>query len=285
MIELLNKLPGYLKYAPYSFSRLSSFIACPRRYYYQYVNPLSQEVGEPSIYLEKGSYIHSLLEHYVRHYKNHKEFLTVEQIKQIYHNELEYPHNFMSNILEFEEVFNNYIKTDRFRGFIYNASSIEVEEYLELKIPNTNITLFRGYVDLYIILESNKWIIDYKSGKDKEYEAEQLKLYAIMEMIKYNTRNVIVSYEKLEHETKNDYNISYEEAYRYLDELINLILVIESIDHQDITKWETIKTVEYKNDDGDLVVGSNCTYCVGKTKCEEQFKSSIKLLLKGSKNG
>lgn len=285
MKELLKKLPSYLKYAPYSFSRMSSFMSCPRRFYYQYVNPLPAETGEPSIYLEKGGYIHSLLEFYVKHFKIYNELLPLGRLKELYHTELEYPHNFMGNIAEFEAVFTTYINTDRFRGFIHNATTLEVEEYLELKLPNSEIILFRGYVDLYIIMEFNKWIIDYKSGKDKEYEAEQLKLYAIMEMLKFNTDKVIVSYEKLEHNTKNDYVITYEEAYKYLDELINLILAIESVDPQNITKWETIKTVEYKNDDGDLVVGSNCTYCVGKTICEEQFKSSIKSLLKGSKNG
>lgn len=285
MIKLLDKLPSYLKYTPYSFSRLSSYMVCPRRFYYQYVNPLPQEMSEPSIYLEKGSYIHSLLEHYVKHYKEFKELLTIDDLKIKYNDELEYPINFMDNIKEFEDIFTNYISTERFRSFLYYARNIEVEHYIELKIPNTDIILFRGYIDLYLDLLNNIWIIDYKSGQNKNYEAEQLKLYAIMELIINNSPSVIVSYEKIEHNDKNDYLIGRKEAEDYLKELVDLINVIESHDPFNITNWSMNKFYDYVDDEGNKGVGSNCTYCIGNSLCEPQFKNNIKSLIKGCKNG
>lgn len=51
-----------MKFAPYSYSKISSFVSCPRKFKYNYIDKLG--IFKPSEALEKGSRVHQLLENF-----------------------------------------------------------------------------------------------------------------------------------------------------------------------------------------------------------------------------
>lgn len=54
---------GQYKYAPYSFSRLSTYKSCPRKFKYAYIDKAPRDYTDRTALL-KGGAIHSILEHH-----------------------------------------------------------------------------------------------------------------------------------------------------------------------------------------------------------------------------
>ena len=54
-----------MKFSPYSFSKIGTFSQCPYRFKLQYIDKIKIPF-EINIALEKGKYIHSLIEQYIK---------------------------------------------------------------------------------------------------------------------------------------------------------------------------------------------------------------------------
>lgn len=171
IIEVYN----FFEY-PISFSRLDTFIKCPRRYYYQYI----KNVGKPKFFnednLEFGANLHEALQKYFESspYKfNKDEFLQIytnyEDTQLVLKNEL-----FKIRLSKFEKEQNLHFQ----KGFsVWKC---------ELKIRSEfNGFPIEGKIDRVDINGDEIWLIDYKSG-NLGTQSFQLAFYEMLYLAEFH---------------------------------------------------------------------------------------------------
>ena len=77
------------KYLPYSFSKISTYKQCAKKFEFQYILKPATDVEVNKFHLEKGDLVHLLIENVLKGtistFKPPKyDFLTSENIKEIY---------------------------------------------------------------------------------------------------------------------------------------------------------------------------------------------------------
>lgn len=161
---------------PISFSRLDTFIKCPRRYYYQYI----KNVGKPKFFnednLEFGANLHEALQKYFESspYKfNKDEFLQIytnyEDAQLVLKNEL-----FKIRLSKFEKEQNLHFQ----KGFSVWKRELKIQsEFNGLPIE--------GKIDRVDINGDEIWLIDYKSG-NLGTQSFQLAFYEMLYLAEFH---------------------------------------------------------------------------------------------------
>ena len=164
-----------MKYAPYSYSRINTWNQCPKKFKFAYIDKVG--TYESSLALDRGQFIHLLLEHDgdLKKIKNTKE---IKELKR-------------SGILQKEDYQNCY---DIFKEFkhskigtwienktqMFNELPIAMDKHLNVIPFDSSDVIFRGYVDKIVRQDDTLVLIDYKSGKYKpQMPFEQLMYYGI----------------------------------------------------------------------------------------------------------
>lgn len=149
----------------FSYSRLSIFKRCRKKFEYRYVLKIETDVDSPVF--EKGKFIHALLEHYPKLPEFEFKFKEVESKK-----------------MDYISLVSNKCKNDKKIKFLYTIPhQNEVEFNLDEKLENTadgdNSALY-GIID-YVGRNGDTIImVDWKTGFTQIYASfDQLKLYSI----------------------------------------------------------------------------------------------------------
>jgi len=169
-----------LKYSPYSFSKISIF-KCPFKFKERYIK--KNYVNSSCLAFDIGNYFHKYLENL---FKNKEEFKELNS-KYIEENELKT--NIEKEVKE--------LKNKKFiRMLLYKASKsfiVKAEDKCKLDVEcnptdlKDKDSMFKGYIDLYMVQDKEGIIVDFKSGKvpDKP-DWKQTLFYSLWLLKKYN---------------------------------------------------------------------------------------------------
>jgi len=144
-----------------SYSKITSFISCPLKYNFQYVEKLEGDPASSSS-AQLGKYIHEVLEHY-------REGLDINEVAKLFENKY--------TIADEEKaVIPRLLENARDHYQPYAGKQFESELRLEHKI-NEDYTI-NGIIDkLYHLDDGAFAVIDFKTGRTKTDNSLQMKFY------------------------------------------------------------------------------------------------------------
>lgn len=167
-----------MKFAPYSFSKISSFQTCPLRFKFDYIDKLGK--FQKSKALEKGSFIHLWLE---------KKGLGITE-KPEFKFSLSTP----EDVKVYEAIYHKFIETPIAKKYLNeNVLGVEIDfgvKYDEGKMDETSYwnkqALMRGKIDHALLVDDDLTLIDWKTGKVNPWQNDlQLVMYAVWGFLKY----------------------------------------------------------------------------------------------------
>lgn len=210
VLPLIRESSDVNSLLPLSFSSLSNFKQCKRKFRYDKIDKLPREfkMSEPLI---KGGAVHDILEHFPNQ-SNHEYAKTYEYIIQ------------------------EFLKTDIAKKYLFTKSTREFSFGLT---PNLKLTdffnkksLFRGKIDHICIIDGVLFLVDWKTGKVKEQRYQdftQLLFYAVVMFLKNSSiKEIDISYVYVEHGQENKLRLLRDNLESYLGELLNLIYSVLS---------------------------------------------------------
>ena len=154
-----------------SKSKINTFIECPRKFKYRYIDEITEEANE---YMLLGSEVHEIAEEIAI------ELMEGNDIDDVFLN-LQYDDKLEDHIKGLEKFFHDIYSND------YEIFS--VEEYIVDEESNLN-----GIVDIVIKNNNDELIIfDYKTGKPRDIGKYKLELcvYKVLLESKYPELNVV----------------------------------------------------------------------------------------------
>lgn len=202
-----------MRFSPYSFSKISTYNTCPKKFDYQYVQKIGDIVVDNPA-LAKGRCIHSILEYYPEVKDDIKNDNYYEIAKEICDKFIlsDLGHYVTSNKPKFAE------------------QKIALDNKLEPCDYKSQNVLFKGIVD-QVLIDDDLYLNDFKSGKyvDFKYQGfEQLMFYAIYFFKKFqNIKKIHISYLYVEHNMENKITLQREYFNNYLKQLLVNIKTIE----------------------------------------------------------
>ena len=212
------------KFTPYSYSKMSTFFSCKRKFKFKYIDKVKIEKC-PQEALVKGYCCHLVLEHF-------PEFPTEELLEV-------QPEDFRNLGIETAKMF---IETDLAKS-ILNINGLKeyqfgiTEEFRPCGYDDTT-ALFRGSIDRINVLNDNGLhyeLIDYKTGKYKDINKQsydQLSFYAMYMYLKYFNiipwKSIKIRYIYVEHSKENSLIITYEDFVNILKKFKSQISEIEN---------------------------------------------------------
>ncbi len=248
----------------YSYSRISTFLQCPKKYEFTYIQNLPKQMNNALI---KGSKVHSIFENidtFIK-YKQTKSnntsklgFNNTTLVENVNSSKLE--NNILINpkllntfeTQEYSSIVENFIKSPLGELLKY-PNSREVEIFLDKDFnPALKDKYFVGYIDRVNFTNTGIEIIDFKTGKYKDIKYQdfnQLGLYGIYVMKKYNLDKVKLRYVYVEHNKENTLEIDIPFINELTQKYKNIINELEN-------------TKEFKK-----CVTRLCDYCDYKDKC------------------
>lgn len=149
----------------YSYSRLSMYDRCPRKFRYKYIDLLDIDTDSPVF--EKGKYFHAILEHYPK----------------IPTWEFKYPENKANAPAMLKQIL-KFCETDRRYQYLIGKPLYQREQqfYLNPALENCEEAdqLINGCIDYVGVVDDCAILVDWKSGKTQKYASfKQLELYSI----------------------------------------------------------------------------------------------------------
>lgn len=199
-----------MKYAPYSFSAMSTYAQCPRKYKYLKIDKIDPGPRDMTALL-KGGAVHDILEKYPIE-STHKLAPKYQSIADKF---------IQSRLGEL------YLKENSIREFKFS-----LDNKLEFRSFNDKNSMFRGAIDHITIIDNKLHIIDWKTGKYREQQYQdytQLIYYAVILFIKYqNVDEITISFVYVEHLLENKLVIKREYFHNHLRELVTSIHNIET---------------------------------------------------------
>lgn len=200
-----------MKFAPYSYSRISSFQTCARKFKYTYIDKADKKPQnmEP---LLKGGAVHHILE-------NHPWPSTHKLAPQYQH------------------IVDKFLRTEHGKKLMFRESTREFDFGLDKDLVpcgyNDEHAIFRGSVDYIFIENGVLYLVDWKTGKYKEQRwqtYDQLMFYGLYFFIRYpNVNKIHISYVYIEHENlHNDLTLERKWLDDYKEKLLNAINEIET---------------------------------------------------------
>lgn len=240
------------KYAPYSFSRISTFLPCPRKFYYSYIIKATPEPGDPTA-LHKGSCVHHLLESYFNKDVNFDIETT----------------NYKPEIKEAAKAIFEKATTsnDLMKKFADECEVVGTEVLIYLDenfkpVDKEKDALIKGYIDLLLKHKNSDTyiVVDHKTGKMKKDkpltpihdDVLQVSAYALWVKEKYNPTKLVGFYNYVEH--------NHFVRRIYDDNLLELTK---------ITLKNKIEKIENETE-FDTVITPLCPYCPFQKQCSEE---------------
>lgn len=257
----------------YSYSRISTFLQCPKKYEFTYIQNLPKQMNNALI---KGSKVHSIFEN-IDTFIKYKKIKNTTLVDSSNTNILETSNsskldlNNTTKVVnlkllktfenpEYSSIVENFIKSPLGELLKY-PNSREVEIFLDKDFnPTLKDKYFVGYIDRVNFTNTGIEIIDFKTGKYKDIKYQdfnQLGLYGIYVMKKYNLDRVKLRYVYVEHNKENTLEIDIPFINELTQKYKNIINELEN-------------TKEFKK-----CVTRLCDYCDFKDKCFGNQNSNI----------
>ena len=212
-----------MKFSPYSYSKISSFVSCPRKFKYNYIDKLG--VFKPSLALEKGSRVHQLLEN----------FDKIKETKELpsYKFKLTPP----ESQGDVDKVAFDFMKSDLGKRYLTECDVIgdEVKFGLDAKLTPCSYysksAIMRGAIDKLVKIDDKLIIIDWKTGKypaQEYHDNSQSVMYAIWAFREYPEINEIeATYVYVEHDSEHKYIFLRKYLQNYVTSYSDKIVKIE----------------------------------------------------------
>lgn len=207
-----------MKYAPYSYSKISTYNSCPRKFKYMYIDKIPKEEKDDTP-LRKGSFIHSLIEH-----NGDKNSIPKKELPILTSKEEK----------EFTKIYNKFKNTELYKRYIETHGKHEVEFGIDKNLNTCGYfdedCLVRGRID-YMCMFDKLNIVDWKTGKVKPPQYQdglQTLIYSLWAFQKFKKiRTVEVDYVYVEHIEKQE--MLYDRKYinNYRKTLLKNIIEIE----------------------------------------------------------
>ncbi len=213
-----------LKYAPYSYSRISTWSTCPRKFKYTYIDKLGGPVRV--LALDRGNFLHCLLEH-DGDIENVKKSRAFKEIKK---NKIMTSDDIQECIGIYKSFKGSKIgKWINEKTQIANELSISMNKNLEIIPYGHNDTIFRGHIDKVVRDGDTLILIDYKSGKFRpDMKWDQLLYYGVAMFNSMPFDKIILMNVFIEHEKFNKEVIYRKDLKLYQKALLTNIKDIES---------------------------------------------------------
>jgi CRISPR/Cas system-associated exonuclease Cas4 (RecB family) len=217
------------KYAPYSWSRISTYKQCPRKFKYQYIDkiPVEQKCQKA---LVKGKFIHALLEHNgdINELKKSSDYKEIQE--SINSNCVT-----KQEIKEFYKIYKSFTETELYKK-LNNNKTLFTELFIaldeDLRIVQYDNSLFRGYIDkVYVNPVTNKvYCVDWKTGQiNRKQTYGQLLFYSIglFDKLPENIESIELVYVYVEHNKIQKKTVYKKDVEKYKKALLNTINKIE----------------------------------------------------------
>lgn len=209
-----------MKYNPYSFSKISTF-SCPMKFKLNYIDKI--RVKTSNIALEKGSYIHQMLEDYS---------------KSVEDSNFEFRLSTPEQIREYQEIFQNFVDSPEGHKYL-DPEPFGVELEFALKIEDKKLVptnyhnkqaLIRGKIDHAIRPSVNRMILlDWKTGKVKDVpDVLQVLVYAVWCFYNFPEVDVVdTAFVYVEHSQSKEYTFTRANLKKFEEKMLQKIIEIE----------------------------------------------------------
>ena len=240
-----------MKFSPYSYSKISTFKACPFKFKLNYIEGL--RLKSESVALEKGTRIHQIIEMYQY---NKPSVLPTFDYKVLNKEQQE----------DAEEIAIKFCSSDMGMSFLHHDYILghEVEFGMDKKFNpvnyNSNDAMLRGKIDFLAKEKRKAIVVDWKSGKvrDQRYMSnEQTMLYAVWCFNMFDDIDEVEShYVYVEHDTITTFLFKREYFNNYTKLYATHVFNIETTNEQP------------------KIVGPLCNYCdyMKQGYCTPEFK-------------
>ena len=231
-----------MKFAPYSFSKINLFETCPMKFKFQYIDKIRTPFKMNDV-LEKGSYIHLILEKLAKNdmvlpeVKYNFRHSTEEQVKE---------YNVIAHDFIFSEIGYNYLQNEEQKFFGAEVEfGIKVEDG---KLASTSYwnkkALFRGKIDHANMGNGVMHLLDWKSGKVSGFPAPlQLVMYAVWCFLEFpEIHTVETAFVYVEHEEEKRYVFTRDMLGKLSKKMLEKVYNIE---HEEKFEKKESKLCEY----------------------------------------
>lgn len=211
-----------MKFSPYSFSKINSFMSCPKKFELSYIEKI--RVFVPNIASERGSYIHTLLENKTKNKQTQFTFNVMTEKDLEICDKIYYDYTHSDNGKKYFDPKNETYAEVEF-GVKKTKEDFEVCSYY------SKSALFRGKIDHQIIHDD--WIeaLDWKTGKVTNFPAPlQLVIYAVYLFMEYpHVNKVRTAFVYVEHGNEEKEYIFFREHFNaLLKKVVEKIINVET---------------------------------------------------------
>jgi RecB family exonuclease len=212
-----------LKFAPYSYSKIDTFIQCPRKFKLNYIDKIN--LFSENKALEKGSRVHQIIELFepTKYWK-----MPTFDYKLLDENEQK----------EAEKIALDFISSEMGKSYIMHPGMLghEIHMGLDKKLQPCNYyssdAMLRGKIDYFMKYNKTAHVVDWKTGKvkDQRYMTnDQVMLYGIWCFNMFpDIDEVIADYVYVEHNEKHSFTFSRENYKNYTQNYASKIKAIET---------------------------------------------------------
>jgi len=213
-----------LKYAPYSFSRINSWTQCPRKFRYNYIDRIGNRTS--SLALDRGKFIHCLLEHE----GDMKKVKASGDFRQVKKSGIMTKEDYIACVQIYKDFTVSKIgKWISNKTPMFNELAIAMDKNLDIQEYNADGVIFRGYIDKVARSEDTLILIDYKTGKYKENMPwDQLMYYGISLFNSMPFDKILMMNVFVEHNKYNKQVLNRSDQKKYQKALLTNIKNIES---------------------------------------------------------
>jgi len=187
-----------LKFAPYSFSKINTFLSCPKKYEFSYIEKI--KTFEKNLATERGSYIHSLFENKTKGKDTVFNFDAMSE----------------DDVHACDDIFRNYISSPKGAEYFSGTCETKAEVGFGVKLVGKQLApcsyynkgaIFRGKIDHQIIHGDLIELLDFKTGKISAFPAPlQLVMYSAWAFMKYPDINTVrTAFLYVEHLEEKEY--------------------------------------------------------------------------------
>lgn len=183
----------------WSLTSINTYRFCNKKFKLIYIDKVPQDKNiTNSIHFVKGKFIHSIVENAIRSKFSMSKRTTYNPDKDLKVDTKE--------LVKWTKIIDKYLKSDAYQNILKilgDKASLQTEQNI-VQYDENNRKVFKGFIDLNAFADGHVLLVDWKSGKAKELEFNQLVLYAysvIESLIKegYEVKTVEVRFEFIEY--------------------------------------------------------------------------------------